>query len=34
MTGYKPGQTIKITFETASGSSQTTSVKLVEGPAK
>jgi len=34
MTGYKPGQTIKITFETTSGSSQTTSVKLVEGPAK
>ena len=34
MTGYKPGQTIKITFETQSGSSQTASVKLVEGPAK
>jgi S1-C subfamily serine protease len=34
MTGYKPGQTIKITYQTASGSSQTASVKLVEGPAK
>ena len=34
MTGYKPGQTIKITYQNTSGTSQTTSVKLVEGPAK
>jgi S1-C subfamily serine protease len=34
MTGYKPGQTIKITYQNTSGSSQTASVKLVEGPAK
>ena len=34
MTGYKPGQTIKITYVNQSGSSQTASVKLVEGPAK
>jgi S1-C subfamily serine protease len=34
MTQYQPGQTIKITYQNSSGSSQTASVKLVEGPAK
>jgi S1-C subfamily serine protease len=34
MTGFKPGQTIKITYQNTSGTSQTASVKLVDGPAK
>jgi S1-C subfamily serine protease len=34
MTGFKPGDTIKITYQNTSGTSQTTSVKLVDGPAK
>jgi S1-C subfamily serine protease len=34
MAGYKPGDTIKITYQNSSGSSQTASVKLVDGPAK
>jgi S1-C subfamily serine protease len=34
MAGFKPGQTIKITYQNTSGTSQTASVKLVDGPAK
>jgi S1-C subfamily serine protease len=34
MTGFNPGDTIKITYQNTSGTSQTTSVKLVDGPAK
>jgi S1-C subfamily serine protease len=34
MTGFKPGDTIKITYQNTSGTSQTASVKLVDGPAK
>jgi len=34
MTRYGPGQTISITYENASGSTRTTSLKLVAGPAK
>jgi S1-C subfamily serine protease len=34
MAGFKPGDTIKITYQNSAGSSQTASVKLVDGPAK
>ena len=34
MAGFKPGQTIKITYQNTSGTSHTASVKLVDGPAK
>jgi S1-C subfamily serine protease len=34
MAGFKPGDTIKITYQNSTGSSQTASVKLVDGPAK
>jgi S1-C subfamily serine protease len=34
MGGFKPGDTIKITYQNTSGTSQTASVKLVDGPAK
>jgi S1-C subfamily serine protease len=34
MAGFKPGDTIRITYQNSAGSSQTASVKLVNGPAK